>query len=71
MRGPHEPYFSKEAISHFSAEAKDKLATKHSRLVRYYLIKDNLPEQIKVLTIAAIPKKSKDIWSIIDLSFSL
>ena len=44
MRDPHESALSKEAISHFAAEANAKVAANQARLVRYDLIKNNLPE---------------------------
>ena len=71
MRGPHESALPEEAIAHFAAEAKANLAENHLCLVRYDLIKENLPEQMKVSPIAAIPHKSKDFRSIIDLDLYL
>ena len=71
MRGPHESDFSKESIAHFAAEEKAKMASKQLHLVWYDMIKDNLPEQMKVFPITAIPHKSKAFPSILDLAFSL
>ena len=35
MRGPHESALSEESISHFTAEAKKKVASNQARLVCY------------------------------------
>lgn len=59
MRGTHESALSKEDIANFAAEEKQKVAAKQARLVRYDLIKDNLPEQMKVSPVAEITHKSK------------
>ena len=71
MRGDHESALSEESIAHFASESKAKVAAKQSRLVRYDLIKDNPPEQMKVFPIASISHKSKALWSILDLDLSL
>ena len=71
MRGPHESALSDEAIAHFAAEAKEKVASKRARLLFYDNVKDNLPEQMKVSPVAAIPHKSKAFRSVLDLAFSL
>ena len=71
MRGPHESALPEEAIAHFAAEAKANVMENYFCLVRYDLIKENLPEQMKVSPISAIPHKSKDFRSIIDLALSL
>jgi hypothetical protein len=39
--------------------------------VKWDIIKNNPPPQLKILPIAAIPHKSKVLRSILDLSFSL
>ena len=57
MRGPHEYALSEEVMYHFSAEAKVKVASDQARLVLYDKIKGNLPAQMKVSPIAAIPHK--------------
>ncbi len=62
---------SPEAIAHFMAKATKKVRTKHARLVQWDEIKDNPPKKLKILPIAAIPHKSKDFCSILDLSFRL
>ena len=71
MRGPHESALSEEAISHFAAEAKEKLASNQARLVCYKIFKGDFPKKKKVSPITAIPHKSKASTSILDLSFSL
>jgi hypothetical protein len=62
---------SPEAIAHFTAKATKKVRTKQARLVQWDEIKDNPPKELKILPIAAIPHKSKDFCSILDLSFCL
>ena len=57
MRGPHESALVEEAISHFDAEAKEKLASNQARLACYEKIKSNLPTKMKVSPIAEIPHK--------------
>ena len=71
MRGPHESALAEEAISHFSAEPKEKVASNQARLVFYKNFKGDLPTKMKVSPIAEIPHKSKSFRSILDLSFSL
>ena len=70
-RGPHSSARSPEAIAHFKTEAAEKVRTKQARLVLCDSIKDNPPKEIKISPIAAIPHKSKDFRSILDLSFHL
>ena len=71
MRGTNESALSKEAIYHFAAEAKAWVSANQWRLVRYELINKNLPEQMKVFTIASIPHNSRAFKSIIDLDLSM
>ena len=71
MRGPHEFNLADKAIAHFSAEAKVKVASNRARLVLYNEIKGNIPAQMKVSQISAIPHKSKAFISILYLSFLL
>ncbi len=70
-RGPHRSALSPEAISHFKAEATEKVRTKQAQLVQWDDIKDNPPKELKISLIAAIPHKSKDFRSILDQSFRL
>ncbi len=70
-RGPHCLALSLEAIAHFTAEATKKVRTKQARLVQWDEIKDNPPKELKISPIGAIPHKSKDFRSILDLSFRL
>ena len=71
MRGPHESALSEEAIAHFAAEAKGKVASNQARLVCHKIFKGDFPAKMKVSLIAEIPHKSKAFRSILDLSFSL
>jgi hypothetical protein len=68
-RGPHQSSLSDKALKHFATEAKDKVALKQARIVSWDSIKENLPKELKILPIAAIPHKLKAFRSILDLSF--
>ncbi len=70
-RGPHQSSLSPESIAHFKAESKVKVEAGQATIVEWDDIKDNSPPQLKVSPITAIPHKSKDLRSILDLSFQL
>jgi hypothetical protein len=70
-RGPHCSALSKEAIAHFKAEVKEKLNIGQAKLMAWDYIKDNPPVELKISPFAAIPHKSKQFRSILDLSFHL
>ena len=70
-RGPHESALTPEAITHFSTEVAEKVASGQAILVKWEDIRNNPPEQLKISPIAAIPHKSKASRSILDLSFRL
>ena len=70
-RGPHQSALSKEAIAHFRAEVDEKIKSGQARLVAWESIKDDPPSELKISPIAAIPHKSKQFRSILDLSFHL
>ena len=59
MMGTYASALSEGDIAHFADEAKAKVVSKQSRLVRYDLKKDKLTEQMEVLPIAVITNKSK------------
>ena len=71
MMGPHKSALTEEAIAHFAAESKGKVASNQARLICYDNFKGNFPTKMKVSPIAAIPHKSKAFIPILDLSFSL
>jgi hypothetical protein len=70
-RGLHSSARSPEAIAHFKTEAAAKVQTNQARLVLWDSTKDNPPNELKISPITAIPHKSKDLQSILDLSFKL
>jgi hypothetical protein len=70
-RGPHCSALLDEAIAHFKAEVDEKVRTGQAKLVAWDAIKDNPPPELKISPIAAIPHKSKQFRSILDLSFHL
>jgi len=70
-RGPHRSALSDEAIAHFKAEVDEKVRIGQAKLVAWDAIKDDPPPELKISPIAAIPHKSKQFRSILDLSFHL
>ena len=71
MRGPHESALSEEAIAHFTAETREKVASNQASLVNYKIFKGDFPTKMKVSPNATTPHKSKAFRPILDLSFSL
>ncbi len=70
-RGPHRSAMSDKAIAHFKAEVEEKVKIGQAKLVAWDSIKDNPSVELKISPIAAIPHKSKQFRSILDLSFHL
>ena len=70
-RGPHESALTPEALRHFADEVEEKIVSGQARVVKWDEIKHDLPRQLKISPIAAIPHKSKPFHSILDLSFWL
>ena len=66
-RGPHRSALSNKAIAHFKAEVNEKVKSGQAKLVSWDDIKDNPPAELKISPIAAIPHKSKQFRSILDL----
>ena len=69
MKVPYESDLSDKSIAHCSAEAKGKVASNQACLVLYDKIKGNMPTEMKVSPIAAIPHKSNAFRLILDLLF--
>jgi hypothetical protein len=69
--GPHKSALEPDAIAHFEEEVKDKVAKGQACMVLWDNIKHNHPRQLKVLSVAAIPHKSRAYRAILDLSFAL
>jgi len=69
--GPHRSALSTEAIAHFVEEAADKVSRGQAQLVKGADIKDDLPTELKISLIAAIPHYSWKFRSILDLTFPL
>ena len=70
-RGPHRSALTDDATAHFRAEVDEKVKIGQAKLVAWDSIKDNPPAELKIPPIAAIPHKSKQFCSILDLSFNL
>jgi hypothetical protein len=69
--GPHRSALTDEAIAHFKGEVEEKVRIGQAIFVAWDSIKDNPPPELKISPIAAIPHKSKQYCSILDLSFHL
>lgn len=52
-------------------EPDDKVANRYAKVVRYGDIKDHLPKNLKISSVAMIPHKSLSFRTILDLSFRL
>jgi hypothetical protein len=70
-RGPQKLSLSPKAIAHFKAKSKEKVMAGQAQIIVWDDIKDNPPPKLKVSPITAIPHKSKDFQSILDLLFWL
>jgi hypothetical protein len=70
-RGSHWSALTDDATAHFRAEVDEKVKIGQTKLVAWDSIKDNPPAELKISPIAAIPHKSKQFCSILDLSFNL
>jgi hypothetical protein len=67
--GPHRSAMSEEAIAHFKEEVVEKVKVGQAKVVAWESLKDDPPVELKISPIAAIPHKSKQFSSILDLSF--
>ena len=70
-RGLHQSALTNDAIAHFRNEVNEKVKSRQAKLVAWDSVKDNLPAELKISPIAAIPHKSKLFRLILDLSFNL
>ncbi len=70
-RGPHQLAMLPKVIEHFWLKTIEKVDTGQAILVKWDDIKNAPPPQLKILPIAAIPHKSKEFRSILDLLFTL
>jgi hypothetical protein len=69
--GPHASANDDKAATACRKEALDRVAEGCCRLVYWDNIKDNIPPNLKILPISAIPHKSRKFGMILDLSFKL
>ena len=71
IRGAHrsalDPLASKELLK----ETVEKVKKGFTNIIRYWNIKDRLPEYLKISPVAMIPHKSRRFRCILDLSFCL
>jgi hypothetical protein len=68
-RGAHPSACKPEAAAALLRETQEKVAKGYARLIPWEQIKANLPANIRISPIAAIPHKSRDFRMILDLSY--
>jgi hypothetical protein len=56
-RGPHWSALTNDTIANFRAEVDEKVKIGQAKLVTWDSINDNLPAELKISPIAAIPHK--------------
>ena len=69
--GAHASANEEEAAQACRKEAMERVAEGCCRLIKWNDIKDNVPPNLKISPIAAIPHKSRKFRMILDLSFKL
>ncbi len=58
-QGPYRSALSKEALAHFKTEVNEKVKMGQAKVIAWDSIKDDLPADLKISPIVAIPHKSK------------
>jgi hypothetical protein len=67
--GAHPSAKSLAATTALRKEAQEKVAQGYAKLIPWEELKKNLPQNIRISPIAAIPHKSRDFRMILDLSY--
>lgn len=70
-RGNHTSANSKRATAALRTATATKVKNSYARVVKWKMIKDNIPAKLKISPGAMIPHKSRDFRFILDLSFRL
>ena len=70
-RGNHTSANSKRATTALRTATATKVKNSYARVVKWKMIKDNIPAKLKISPGAMIPHKSRDFRFILDLSFRL
>ena len=70
-RGNHTSANSKRATTALRTATATKVKNSYARVVKWRMIKDNIPAKLKISPGAMIPHKSRDFRFILDLSFRL
>ena len=70
-KGPHTSALVADAIAQIQIEARDKERQGFATIVKWDVLKQNLPANLKISPLAMIPHKSRKYRAILDLSFSL
>ena len=68
-RGAHPSATTAAAAKALRLETEEKVRQGYARLIPWSELRDNLPANIRISPIAAIPHKSRDFRMILDLSF--
>ena len=70
-RGPHKSAREPGAAKQFRIEAQEKQRQGMCRIVKWRDIRENMPSELKVSPLAAVPHKSRKWRAILDLSFQV
>ncbi len=70
-RGPHPSARTPEAMAALRAETLERVEQGLSRLIPWSELLENLPENLKISPLAAVPHSSRAYRAILDLSFEL
>jgi hypothetical protein len=70
QRGAHPSATTPQAAAALHREVQEKVAQGYARLIPWEDLKRNLPNNIRISPIAAIPHKSRDFRMILDLSYT-
>jgi hypothetical protein len=68
-RGAHPSARAPKAAAALLKETQEKVGQGYARLIPWEELKQNLPKNIRISPIAAIPHKSRDFRMILDLSY--
>ena len=71
LRGPHCSAHTKDTIEQLQAETMEKVKEGYARVLTWGEVKNKLPPQLKLSSVAMIPHKSQNYRCILDLSFTL
>jgi len=70
-RGAHPSARTPDAITCLRAETMEKVEKNFARLIPWSMLQTQLPKNLKISPLAAVPHKSRKYRAILDLSFNL